>query len=259
MREATRGDYRRSSDPPIGAIGELGHTGVVKFPGEASERVARALLRLGPATATELAEDLGMTPAGVRRPLTALVEEGMVSAHERAPYGPTRKRGRGRPSSVYTLTDRGRAACDTAYDDLALSALRYLAQEFGDEAVAKFAEQRAQGLAETIGRDGPVSVVDVAEALTRAGYAAEVDPLGEVAVQLCQHNCPVVDAAREFPALCEAETREISRILDRHVTRLATLAHGDEVCTAVISAEPAGVSDHRSTEVTSAARGRVSA
>jgi predicted ArsR family transcriptional regulator len=75
----------------------------------------------------------------------------------------------------------------------------------------------------------------VAEALTRAGYAAEVEPLGAVAVQLCQHNCPVVDAAREFPALCEAETVELSRVMGRHVTRLATLAHGDEVCTAVIA------------------------
>jgi predicted ArsR family transcriptional regulator len=230
----------------------------VKFPSEASERVARALLRLGPATAAELAEDLHLTPAGVRRPLGALLEAGMVGAHERAPYGPSRKRGRGRPSSVFTLTDKGRAACDSSYDDLALSALRYLADEYGDEAVARFAERRAQGLAESI--EGVSATIDaVAEALSRAGYAAEVDPLGDVAVQLCQHNCPVVDAAREFPVLCEAETREISRVLNRHVTRLATLAHGDEVCTAVVSAAPAGVTDIRTTPDASTAQGRVSA
>ena len=38
--------------------------------------------------------------------------------------------------------------------------------------------------------------------------AAEVEPMGAVAIQLCQHNCPVVDAARAFPVLCEAETAE---------------------------------------------------
>ncbi len=227
----------------------------MKFPGEASERVARALLRLGPSTAAELAEHLRMTPAGVRRPLAVLVEADMASAHERAPYGPVRKRGRGRPSSVYTLTDRGRAACDSAYDDLALAALRYLAEQYGDDAVASFAQRRARELAEAI--EGPSATVeDVAAALTRAGYAAEVDPLGDAAVQLCQHNCPVVDAAREFPVLCEAETREISRVLDRHVTRLATLAHGDEVCTAVVSMAP---TDVRSTDQPAAARGRVTA
>jgi predicted ArsR family transcriptional regulator len=65
-----------------------------------------------------------------------------------------------------------------------------------------------------------------------------VEPLGDVAVQLCQHHCPVVDAAREFPVLCETETAELGRLMGRHVTRLATLANGDEVCTAVIAADP---------------------
>ena len=59
-------------------------------------------------------------------------------------------------------------------------------------------------------------------------------PLGEAGVQLCQHQCPVVDVAREFPVICEAETAAIGAVLGRHVTRLATLAHGDQVCTTVI-------------------------
>ena len=37
--------------------------------------------------------------------------------------------------------------------------------------------------------------------------------------------------AEEFPALCEAETEAFSRLLGTHVQRLATLAHGDGVCT----------------------------
>lgn len=217
----------------------------MKFPGEAAERVARALLELGPSTAADLAEALEMTPAGVRRHLAVLVEEGLVAAHERAPYGPARKRGRGRPGSVFALTPAGRSACDQAYDDLALSALRFLAAEYGPSAVEAFAADRARRLAEQVpGAPGDASPQEVADALTRAGYAAAVEPLGDVAVQLCQHNCPVVDAAREFPALCEAETVELGRLMGRHVTRLATLAHGDEVCTAVI-ATPATTTNNR--------------
>ena len=214
---------------------------VVKFPGEAAERVARALLSAGPSTAADLADTLGMTPAGVRRHLTSLMDDGLVVAHERAPYGPTPKRGRGRPGQVFALTPRGRAACDQAYDDLALSALRFLSEEYGAAAVEEFAAHRARQLAAALG-PGPVSVDEIADALTRAGYAAEVQPLGDLAVQLCQHHCPVVDAAREFPALCEAETAELGRQLGRHATRLATLAHGDEVCTTVIAATPASSS-----------------
>lgn len=214
----------------------------MKFHGEAAERVARALLQAGPSTAADLAESLEMTPAGVRRHLTSLVEEGLVVAHDRAPYGPTPKRGRGRPSSVFALTAAGRTACDQAYDGLAIAALRFLSAEYGPAAVDSFAADRARQLASALPTaDGSATPQDVADMLTRAGYAAVIEPLGDVAVQLCQHHCPVVDAAREFPAFCEAETAELSRVLGRHVTRLATLAHGDEVCTAVIASESSNI------------------
>lgn len=222
--------------PDVAGWRDLRNNVVVKFPGEAAERVARTLLQAGPSTTAELAESLGMSPAGVRRHLGSLIEEGLVVAHERAPYGPSPKRGRGRPGSVYSLTPTGRAAFDQAYDDLALAALRFLSRECGPDAVAAFAHERARELAATVsGVEDGASPGAVAEALTRAGYAAEVQPLGLVSLQLCQHNCPVVDAAREFPILCDAETEELGRVMGRHVTRLATLAHGDEVCTAVIA------------------------
>jgi predicted ArsR family transcriptional regulator len=153
----------------------------VKFPGEAAERLARSLLSVGPGTATELADRLGMTPAGVRRVLALLMEESLVEAHERAPYGPAPKPRRGRPSSVYALTDTGRAACDQAYDDLALSALTFMAESFGVQAVESFANARASKLAEAM--RGSTTAQEVALALTKAGYAADVEPLGEVAVQ----------------------------------------------------------------------------
>jgi len=59
------------------------------------------------------------------------------------------------------------------------------------------------------------------------------------AIQICQHTCPVVDAAAEFPSLCEEETAAMSRALGRHAMRLATLAKGDGVCTTVIPLEAA--------------------
>lgn len=40
--------------------------------------------------------------------------------------------------------------------------------------------------------------------------------------------------AHEFPQLCEAETEAISAVLGTHVQRLATIAHGDGVCTTCI-------------------------
>ena len=44
--------------------------------------------------------------------------------------------------------------------------------------------------------------------------------------------------AREFPQLCEAETEAFSRLLGVHVQRLATLAHGEHVCTTHVPTSP---------------------
>ena len=203
------------------------------------ERVARSILELGPSTAATLAERLDLTPAAVRRHLDHLSEEGAVEAREPRVYG---TRGRGRPAKVFALTESGRDRFDQQYDDLAVQALRYLAETGGDEAVMAFARRRVAVL-ETRYREIAEQRPDVepsvalAEALTQSGYAASVreSPIGQ---QLCQQHCPVSHVAHEFPQLCEAETEVISRVLGRHVQRLATIAHGDGVCTTCIPQVP---------------------
>jgi predicted ArsR family transcriptional regulator len=44
----------------------------------------------------------------------------------------------------------------------------------------------------------------------------------------------VQHVAAEFPQFCDAETDAFSRLLGVHVQRLATLAHGEHVCTTFI-------------------------
>ncbi|MGW0372200.1 hypothetical protein ACWDZW_25560, partial [Streptomyces coeruleorubidus] len=48
------------------------------------------------------------------------------------------------------------------------------------------------------------------------------------------HHCPVAHVAEQFPQLCEAETEFFAELLGTHVQRLATIAHGDGVCTTFI-------------------------
>lgn len=217
----------------------LRNNGVVKFPGEAAERVARSLLDQGPGTPSQLAERLTLTSAAVRKSLSALTSDGLVSGADRAPYGPAPARRRGRPSQVFSLTAKGHAALSQEYDDLAIEALRFVAQEQGRAGVARFARARADKLMAGMRAEGPAPVAaldQLAKTLTDAGYAASIERTsdGGHSVQLCQHHCPVVDAAAEFPELCEAETLALSNALGLHVTRLATLAKGDGVCTTVI-------------------------
>ncbi len=199
------------------------------------QRVARSILDNGPSTAAALAERLDLTPAAVRRHLDHLVEEGAVEPREPRSLA---ARGRGRPAKVFALTEHGRDGFDQQYDDLAVDALRFLAETGGEEAVKAFAERRVRFVEERFGEVmaqrpelSPAEVL--AQVFTDEGYAAAVRdlPMGQ---QLCQQHCPVSHVAHEFPQLCEAETEAISRVLGRHVQRLATIAHGDGVCTTCI-------------------------
>ncbi len=199
------------------------------------DRVVKSILENGPSTAAELAERLELTPAAVRRHLDHLIEENAVQAREPRVHG---ARGRGRPAKVFALTEVGRERFHHQYDDLAVQALRFLAETGGDEAVLEFARRRVADLEQryraVVDRDPDIAPAKaLAEALTESGYAASVrkNPIGE---QLCQQHCPVSNVAHEFPQLCEAETETISRLLGRHVQRLATIAHGDGVCTTFI-------------------------
>jgi predicted ArsR family transcriptional regulator len=202
------------------------------------DAVARSILESGPLTAAALAQRLELSAAAIRRHLDALVADGILTEVE--PRVTHRPRGRGRPARAYALTDRGRASFAHAYDDLASTALRYLRETGGEEAVRAFADHRAKTLAERIhgriadqgGSDGSIDerVALTAAALTDEGYAANSEPAGH-GLQICQHHCPVAHVAAEFPELCEAETRALAEVLGTYVQRLATIAHGDGVCT----------------------------
>lgn len=201
------------------------------------ERVARTILEQGPSTAADLAASLDLTPAAVRRHLDHLCEDGTVEARDQKVYG---NRGRGRPAKVFALTDMGRDTFHQQYDDLAVQALRFLAETGGDDAVMEFARRRVafveRDYASAMAEDATLSPAEaLAKVFTSEGYAASVRdlPIGD---QLCQQHCPVSHVAQEFPQLCEAETEAIGRALGTHVQRLATIAHGDGVCTTCIPA-----------------------
>ena len=147
-------------------------------------------------------------------------------------------------SATQMLTEAGRDAFEQAYDDLAVSALQFLVQTGGEKLVADFARQRIAALEERYrpaveaARPGERAQA-LARVLTSDGYAASAQssPVapGE---QLCQHHCPVAHVAEQFPQLCEAETEAFARLLGTHVQRLATIAHGDGVCTTHIPRGP---------------------
>ena len=235
---------------------------VVLPEGRTRVAVARLLLEQGPVTAAEVAAELELSAPAVRRHLDALLAAGEAETRD-APRGG--RRGRGRPAKHFLLTDAGRMRFGHGYDDLATSALRFLAEHAGQEAVGAFARSRVQemiGGAEAGIRaaGGPQQRAEaLAEVLSARGYASAAREAG-AGVQLCQHHCPVAHVAAEFPELCEAETEAFAEVLGTHVQRLATIARGDSACTThvPVTAPERGQGQQRqmSWQTTTSPRGR---
>jgi predicted ArsR family transcriptional regulator len=243
---------------------ELRHTGVVKIRQEVARmpdaampandgpandgHTRRAIIRLlvesGPVTASRISERLGLSAAGVRRHLDALIDAGDAQANAAAAW---QQEGRGRPAKRYQLTAAGRAKLEHTYDDLASAAMRQLREIGGEDAVRTFARRRIDTILSGVQPAGSDTDDDVegaadrlADALTKAGYATTTTRVGGPirGVQICQHHCPVSHVAEEFPELCEAEQEAMAEVLGTHVQRLATIVNGDCACTTHVPLSP---------------------
>ncbi|MBF6088051.1 transcriptional regulator [Nocardia cyriacigeorgica] len=202
--------------------------------GHTRAAIVQLLLEEGPITATAISNRLGLTPAGVRRHLDALIDSGQARASRSAPW---QQKGRGRPAKQYQLTAAGRGRLGHAYDDLAGAAIRQLGEIGGETAITEFARKRARTIVAGIDpvrehtqADTEAKAEEIAEAFTDAGFAATTRKVG-TGVQICQHHCPVSHVAEEFPQLCQAELEAFRELLGTHVQRLATIANGDCACT----------------------------
>lgn len=231
----TVGLTKASAESSVSAVSTAPASSAAHVEGQTRVAVVQLLLEEGPITATAIGKRLGLSAAGVRRHLEALIDAGQARAMRSAAW---QVKGRGRPAKQYQLTAAGRGKLNHAYDDLAGAAMRQLREVGGESLVQQFARTRAETIVEGIApltESAPKAAVtakaeEIAEAFTAAGFAASTREVG-AGVQICQHHCPVSHVAEEFPELCQAELDVLRELLGTHVQPLATIANGDNACT----------------------------
>ena len=190
-------------------------------------------LKRSDATVAELAAALSMTEAGVRQHLDALAENGLVESHTRPSDG------RGRPPTVWTLTDLAHDLFPDRHDDLTVELIAAVRTALGDDGLARVIDARAEKQRAAYERAMPKrgSLRARAEALARVradeGYVAEVidDPDGR-GVLLVEHHCPICAAATSCPGLCSSELELFRTVLGPQVSveRTQHLLGGDRRC-----------------------------
>src|SRR5262245_49152351 len=200
--------------------------------GVTKRRILERLIRAD-ATVAELARTLDMTEAGVRQHLDALAENGLVASRTRPGEG------RGRPPTVWTLTDLAQDLFPDRHDDLTVDLISAVRTALGDEGLqrvidARTEQQRAAYL-KTIPQRGSLRARAEALARVRAeeGYLAEVidDPDGD-GVILVEHHCPICTAASACAGLCTSELELFREVMGDgvRVERTQHLLSGDRRC-----------------------------
>jgi DeoR family suf operon transcriptional repressor len=203
--------------------------------------VLDALKRDGEATVDELAERLGITVAGARQHLTALVEEGLVRTHD----APREAGERGRPRLVYALTARSEPLFPKAYDELANELLRHVAAE-GEGMVGRVFERRRDARIVSARRrlEGAATLEDRVAELTRIldedGYLAECQVLDDNRFLIVEHNCAILAVAQGHPDACRSEIEFLQSVLPgATVERISHIVAGAHQCGYLV--EPAVV------------------
>ena len=191
-----------------------------------------AVLRKRPgSTAADLAADLGLTGAAVRRHLDALASEGLIEET------PPAHRGVGRPPRAWRLSAAGMETFPRRYDVVATELLDDLAAHDPDTLAAVFDRRTAALVAEyrsvlTGLQDLAARVDALARLRDEAGYVAECETADDGSPVLTEHNCAVHRVAERHPLVCASELTLFREVLgpDVEVDRVAHAMGGDACC-----------------------------
>lgn len=192
------------------------------------QHILEHLQRHGRATVKELGQLLRLTSTGIRQHLTVLERDGLVLARE--------ERGRvGRPTLVYTLTEKAETLFPKGYDELATALLEEIRAEEGSERLYQLLHRVAQRLAESFwervqGKSLAERVEETALILQEQGCLVDWEPRdGEFLLH--EFTCPLSKMAKQDSSVCTLHL-ELVRLLTGADTRLVrSLLRGERACT----------------------------
>jgi predicted ArsR family transcriptional regulator len=194
------------------------------------ERVLNLVIEWREARVEDLAAELGITPAAVRRHLDNLRADGFVDVR-------SVKQATGRPYYAYHPTERAVESEATA--ELLARMLQTLGER--DDVVVAVSAGIAQSLASKHQRDvagaAPVErIVQVTESLRHEGIL-ETWRESDDGFHLINGSCPYRKAAEISKLPCESDRMAIQLLLGENVEQLNRIVDGSPICEYLVRAE----------------------
>ncbi|MFV9511568.1 helix-turn-helix transcriptional regulator [Tepidibacillus sp. LV47] len=195
------------------------------------EEILVMLKTNGSLTVSEIAKELGITEMGVRRHLNTLERDGMIKSA-------LVRQSMGRPTHIYSLTDRAEDQFPKAYRQLALDLLDVVVYLDGKEKVKEIFDRReemlrARYLPLLTGETLEEKVHSLLDIQNDKGYMAELES-NEEGFLIKELNCPIAEIAKKNLEACEGERKLFENLLGVHVENLQCMGRGDRVCSYLI-------------------------
>lgn len=194
------------------------------------QQIINILNEKGRATVDDLAEAVGLTPMAVRHHLNVLQAESLITSTTMR-----RRRGPGRPSQIYKLTEEADALFPSDYSGLTDYILDELALELGEEEVIKLFKRIAQRLANEAPPPKDNQTIEdrldeLVDFLTEKGFISDWETR-EDKFLVHSYSCPYRRVAKEHSEVCLLDQQIISTMLNTTPTRTACLRSADGHCT----------------------------
>ncbi|SMC40119.1 helix-turn-helix transcriptional regulator [Chryseobacterium sp. YR221] len=201
----------------------------------AADRILMFLKMRGEATSLLIAEELSVTKEGARKHLLNLAQEGLIQST-------VKSEGVGRPSTYYTLTEKGLAQFPDTHADVTVQLLKSVKNLLGENALDLLISDREKNTHDRYEKalSKSKSIEQRLEVLAKVrsdeGYMAEWKKEGQEYF-LIENHCPICAAATECQGFCRAELSNFQSLIgkDYIVERIDHIISGGQRCVYKIS------------------------
>ncbi len=184
-------------------------------------------------TTADLARELEVSDVAARRLAMALEGAGLLAPDQAEPTG------RGRPATIWRLTEAARAHFPDAHAELTINLISATRRAVGAKGLQKVIDARTRDMVARYAERMPppsASLKQRLEALARIrtdeGYMARVQRESQGVYLLIENHCPICDAAETCQGLCTAELDLFKKALgpDADIERTEHLLAGATRC-----------------------------
>ncbi|MBO8171796.1 MAG: transcriptional regulator [Bacillaceae bacterium] len=194
------------------------------------DQIIHMLKMEGAMTVSEIAKQLEITEMAVRRHLNTLERDNLIQST-------LQRQAMGRPTHVYSLSEKAEQFFPKSYQDIALDFLQDIREMEGEEKVLHLFRRREKRLYDLYSQQMEGKSIDqrleeLAEIQNEKGYMVELKKDPETGAYIfVEKNCPISDVAKEFTHACNCELSLFQKVLpDAEVIQNECMAKGGEKC-----------------------------